>query len=576
MKKDFHKLLIIGFAILLVISLVNLIYNYGFSDSVNKLTPLIYNSLLTLTFLGGLLACLNPKHEAIWMTIGLSMMTLFLALNLILKTNIITIPLLEELPDFTNETMSEVLKWGQNHNITINQTYDYSDEIEEYHIIRQDVKAGTLVSSLQDLTLVVSNGPDPNKEVTISNMIGWNLDQALVVINNSFLTNVTINYEFNNDIAKNIILNQSISGTIKRNDEVIITISLGNIDDLTDISMIDLTNKSLFEASLWLKQNALNFNLNYEFSDTIKKNYIIKTDPIVDTTLTPNETVVNLTVSLGHKIVVPNLLTMTEADIINWVVANKLKITFNETYSNDIKTGDVISASVNENDEIAEGTTINITLSKGKLVLKPFASLDEFRAWADTNNVNYTEQYEFNDEITAGQIIAFNIEVGTAINPDDTLIIRISNGKAITVPNFYGLTKSQIKAQCNNLGLSCTFYTIDSTKEAGIALKQSKKEGSLVTQGANVNIGLSSGTIKDETPTCDTSKGTTFYLPVPSDEGAKTYANAKTQNPNYTITVTYVTSCNNGDTTPGNICNATTYDAKWISYCTEIKLIIVK
>src|SRR5574344_1085863 len=105
MKKDFHKLLIIGFAILLVISLVNLIYNYGFSDSVNKLTPLIYNSLLTLTFLGGLLACLNPKHEAIWMTIGLSMMTLFLALNLILKTNIITIPLLEELPDFTNETM---------------------------------------------------------------------------------------------------------------------------------------------------------------------------------------------------------------------------------------------------------------------------------------------------------------------------------------------------------------------------------------------------------------------------------------------------------------------------------------
>ena len=74
--------------------------------------------------------------------------------------------------------------------------------------------------------------------------------------------------------------------------------------------MIDLKNKTLFDGTLWLKRNKIKYSLEYEFSDTIERNTIIKQNIEIGENINVNETSVTITISKGKAIKVPNLLNM--------------------------------------------------------------------------------------------------------------------------------------------------------------------------------------------------------------------------------------------------------------------------
>ena len=107
----------------------------------------------------------------------------------------INISYLKSMPDFSNESLTSAVKWAKTNNINITQTYEYSDIIEEQNIIYQNVKAGTTLSKIKDLTLVVSDGADPNKEIVLKDMQGLTIDEVLDEIEKVYLNNVKIVYE---------------------------------------------------------------------------------------------------------------------------------------------------------------------------------------------------------------------------------------------------------------------------------------------------------------------------------------------------------------------------------------------
>lgn len=590
--KNFFKSIVI--TTLLLCSIGYFIYTLLFCDTLVNQFYLILNSgiIMLLAITDALGITRNTIKAKKWFITNALIIVILVLFNLLVNLNILKLPTNNVVKDFTGVSINEAIRWAEANHIKYYQTYEYSDNIKEYSVISQNVSPNTVVKKVKDIEFVVSKGPNYDKEVIISNMIGWHIDDVIKVIDDNYLNNVTINYEFSDDVKRDIVIEQNVSGQLKRNIKLIFTVSLGKESELLPVEAISLINKSEFKATLWLKRNGVKYEIKYDFSNKIKKGYVIDQSIKKGTTINQKSDKMIITISKGAKIKVPNLKNMQVDEIISWVSLNNLKISFEERFDATVKAGSVIEANYKEGDEIEEGTTIKIVTSKGVLKMKNFASLSEFRTWASRYGVNIREEYEFNNDVKQGEIIKFSHKKDAVINYNDTVTVYISDGKAITIPDFYGKTKSSIQNTCNELGLNCTFYYTRSSKTKDTAVEQNKKAGSEVIKGTYVNIGLSGGNHYNSAsgsnsgnssgngggsspkPSCDTSKKYTIYLAA-GETVDQTKSMIQQMNPNFKFN--FVTG-NPGYGTTGSLYQETTatYHGKQFNNCSPITIKIIQ
>ena len=303
-----------------------------------------------------------------------------------------------------------------------------------------------------------------------------------------FLNNVTINFEENDSTDKDTIIKQSTTGTIKRNDPIIFTVSLGNKEDLSPIKLENLTGKSLLRASVYLGRNGIQYEIKYEFSDKIEKGHVINSNPKKGTTVNPDD-IITLTISKGKEIKVPDLKNKTMAYVTKWMVENNLQINYSDKYDTEIESGRVIESNYKKGDIIEEGTTVDVIFSKGPLKMKKFDNINDFKSWADTNSIKYEIKEEFNSDIEKDKIIKTSIEEGKTINLDDTITVYVSRGEAVKVPDFSGNTKSEAQKACDNSGLSCSFTEeYSSSITSGKVIRQSVAAGTEIAKGDKITI----------------------------------------------------------------------------------------
>ena len=399
-------------------------------------------------------------------------------------------------PNFVGQNVSEAITWGALNNVEITKNYEYSDTVLEDTVFAQDILANTSLDDVSNIVLTVSGGYNYDKFIILPSYVGQDIEFFLEQIDLLHLNNVIVDYQTNEYTLRNIIVNQSKNGEIRRSDEVKVVVSLGKKSDLTETNMPDLIGKSLFDATLLLEQSAINYEIKYDFSDQTK-NTVIMQSIEADTIVKPFSTKATITVSKGSKIIVPDLISMSIPEIVKWVTDNNLKIYLSDAYDSNVEIGNVVSVNYKENDEISEGATIKVVTSKGALKMQSFKSLTEFRTWANNYNVRYEEEYEFNSSVPKGNIIKFSLDPNDLIDENDSIVVTISSGKAITIPNYVGKTKSEISTSCSDLGLNCTFsYGTYSTTAKDIATAQNKKAGSSVISGTSLVVTLSRGPAK--------------------------------------------------------------------------------
>lgn len=498
MKKQFTYILSF---ISLILSIFYVIYTILMStnimDNIGNILSVLILFVFSIIFIIISLKVTETKKTA-YVPLGIFILIIFISFNLLSDMNIIKLQKEENIENFINKNITEVLKWANANNIEVKQIYEYSDIFPEHHVISQNIKAGTSLGDIKVLEVIISNGPDYEKTIIVPNMLGWQLDEVLAYINENFFINVSIEYEFS-DTEKDVVIKQDKNGELKRNEPIEIIFSLGNIEDLQPVALIDLTNKSLLEATVWLKKHGLNYELNYEFNNNIKRNYVIDQSIQVGEILNPNtETGLLLIISKGKEIEVPNLFEMKMDDIIKWVSNNNLKINFSDRYDEKIALGEIIEVNYKPGDIIEEGSLIHIVTSKGQLKIPDFKTIKEYREWANKYNIELKEIYEFSDTIANGNIISLSHEVNSIISNTDKITITVSQGKAVTIPSFSGKTKAQATTLCNSVGLKCSFTygNYSSTIAKDVVTGQSKRNGAMVVQGTNVILTLSKGKAK--------------------------------------------------------------------------------
>ena len=486
-----HLVVNIFCIILFIVSLVAFGFNVINSTSIFSLICSLLITIFTIIFV--VVSITYKRNSKNMILVGSILLIGYFVLNIFNPNSSISF---NGVPNFTNKSVTEVMKWASKNSITINQEYEYSDMIPEYRVIRQNVKSGTSLGNINEITVSISEGANPSKEIIVPSMIGWDTERVLKFIKNNFLSNVNVEF-VQSDMAKDTVINQSTSGNLKRDDEINLTFSYGEELDTSEVSLIDFTDKSKFEVEFYMKQHQLKYKFEEEFSNKIKRGYAVKQSITAGEKVLVNDTEIVVTISKGPKIKVPDLKKMDMTSITEWAINNKVKLNFSDSYDDTIKKNGIISTSVNEGDIIEQGTVIKVVLSRGNLKMPSFESIEDFYEWANKYNVKYEEQHEFSDTVEAGKVISYSYKTGTVIKNGDSIKVIISDGAKRTVPSVVGLSKNNACSKLENAGLNCSVSYRNSSESKDKVLAQSISAGSEVSNGTTVVISVSNG----KTPT---------------------------------------------------------------------------
>lgn len=477
-----------------ILSIAYLSYSIIQTDSIiTNISALSIPLLIFLISLVLFVSALKISKSTTYIFVSLILM-LFTTFYFLTDKGIIMLPQEEKITSYINKSYTSFSDWAKQNGIEVITEYEYSDEIEKGNIIRTSINEGTLIKDIKKIIVTVSDGPDYDKMIIIPSMLGWNVDDALTYINKNFMINVSFEFEESSS-EKDIIFKQSKNGEIRRNSELILTASIGNKDDLpTTIDMINLKGYTLSEALLWLKRNNIKYELQYSFSSEIKKNTVISQNIEENKEINIENDTVILTISKGKAIEVPDLTTMSVEEVTEWIIKNNLKIEFEEVYDEKIETGKIIKQDIQKGEQISSETLITVTISRGQIKMQSFSSLFEFKDWANKYNIKYSESYEYSNSVEKGKVISYSYNENEIVAPDAVIYVKVSLGKAISIPSFVGKTKSEAQSTCNSLGISCIFKEGTYTNyNKNIIYAQSRNVGTKVASGSSITLTLSLG-----------------------------------------------------------------------------------
>ena len=98
---------------------------------------------------------------------------------------------------FTGETKEDVQSWMSKNKLSdsrVSFEYQYDETAAQDSVISQSIAEGKTLSVKDVLVITLSNGPDPDKEVTLPDFTGKSQDEVSKWFDDNLFTNVT--YEF--------------------------------------------------------------------------------------------------------------------------------------------------------------------------------------------------------------------------------------------------------------------------------------------------------------------------------------------------------------------------------------------
>ncbi len=209
-------------------------------------------------------------------------------------------------------------------------------------------------------------GTEKGEEVEMPDLEGMSLTRAKSTLNDLGLE-YDITYEESSEYDQDIVMSSNIKAGRKVAEGTVVELTVGAGAD--GVSMIDVTGKSLAEATALLEKEGFQVNKTEAPSDTVEKDCVIDQSPAAGEKA-PRGTSVTLRISTGpdsSKVSVPNVMGMSEMDATvtlteaGLVVGNVEEV----NYEDPAFTGLVCYQSYSVGDYVDPGTQVDIKLSIG-------------------------------------------------------------------------------------------------------------------------------------------------------------------------------------------------------------------
>ena len=208
----------------------------------------------------------------------------------------------------------------------------------------------------------VFGGNSGVEKVTVDNYVGQNYDEVEKANATGLIFEKT--NMLSTEPKGTIISQEPVAGEeVDKGSVVTFKVSIG----VETVQVPDVTNKYYEIAIDELYDLGILYKTKYIASDTVKENYVVRTDPAAFTEI-KSDTSITVYISSGKDIktvTVPDVLKRTEDDAVTKLAAESLKADKLYEYDETVPKGCVISQNPNSGTKLDEGSTVEITISLG-------------------------------------------------------------------------------------------------------------------------------------------------------------------------------------------------------------------
>ena len=430
------------------------------------------------------------KTTLLFISLAMSLSILFgfsMARNVSIETPI-------RIEDFTSMTQDQLLTWSQEHDIKIETIEEYNDEIEVGKVISQNTIVGERLFAGSTVKVIVSKGPNPDVMVNLIDLKGKDIGEVQQFIETSKLLAATIEFEKSTEISSAFFIRMDTQATsIKRGQPIKFYISTGSKDELTTVVVPDFAEYTRQQISSWGQTNNIKTNFIEEFNNDIASGKVISQSQAPNSNVYDGSSI-TVRFSLGAGVVLENLVGKSKSTIDKFINDNGLKVNYTYTYSGTQNKDIGISMSPNASTKVGNGTTVNVTLSLGKISISDFKgkALSELQAWVNEvnkqgANLKVSSTQAYSDTTTSGLIITQTPSSGD-INPGTEIKASISKGKGIVVDTYKGTTNTTVQT-----GLKLNKVEVYSDSPSGTVVDQNPSSGSTVDNGSTITLTVSIG-----------------------------------------------------------------------------------
>lgn len=271
---------------------------------------------------------------------------------------------------------------------------------------------------------------------TVPTVINLTEEEALKLLEERHLKGVIKGRYYNDTIAEGKVIDQSIrEGTpVDRGTEINLVLSMGKennpVPKVQGLSTTDAISK-LEAAGFKIAP------LKQAFSSSIEKGKVIETDPKEGDKVKPN-TMITIIESNGPAVTIPKFSGMSQQSAEETVKRLKLKLSsIKREFSGDVAEGEVISQSLAAGDVVAEGTAIELVVSKGEESRAPetvsvpsLLNMTETAALNAITNANLSigPIERRSSGYPAGTVIAQSVASGVRVEAKTAISITVSTG----------------------------------------------------------------------------------------------------------------------------------------------------
>ena len=236
----------------------------------------------------------------------------------------------------------------------------HSEDVPAGHVISHDPGPGTTVLPGSAVDLIVSQGPDRRP---VPNVTGLWHEEAQAAIMYVGLVVGSVSEEHSEAVVQGHVTGQTPEGgvLVPPGSAVKLVLSKGP----QPLPVPDVVNLLLEEAEVVLTNAGFIVGqISAIFSDTIASHHVVSQIPASGTV--PPGTAVDLVVSKGPGIIVPDVVGESEANAVAMIeAAGLLAGTVTEAYSDDIPHGLVMAQAPEAGAEVPPVTEVNLLISLG-------------------------------------------------------------------------------------------------------------------------------------------------------------------------------------------------------------------
>lgn len=275
-----------------------------------------------------------------------------------------------------------------------------------------------------------------------------------------------------------------------------------------EISVPDVSNLSESAARSKLQEAGLKAAGQTEeiTSDKIPEGKVVKTNPEAKAIVQKGREVVLYISTGGRKIKMKDYTDMEYKEAVEALVKldfKESKIKKKEEYSDTVEKGKIISQTPEANSEVTpDKTSVKFVVSKGAkpIEISDYVGMTINEALLDlaNNGINESQvkQTQQESDKEAGTILSQTPSAGSSVTPSNTIInFVVSSGpNEVSVPDFTGMSKSEVQSAAKEAGLTVNFEEdYDTQVPAGQVIRSNPSAGEKVKKNSSVTVTLSKG-----------------------------------------------------------------------------------